>query len=112
MATKRIVFTIGPAAFGVAIDLVARHHHRHLRAVEPAQGIQDVHGTHHIGSEGVARFPETRAHQRLSRQMENNLWARLPDKRGQRRGIARIAKVALANRADIGLGIKTSRHNS
>ena len=92
---ERVVFAIGPRRFVIAIDLVGRHHHRHAHAVEPAQRLQQVHRAHHIGVEGRARLAIARAHQRLGRQMKNDLRPRGLDEAGERRGIANIAKMAV-----------------
>ena len=82
--TESIVFGIGPLPFPVPVDLVGSDHYRHLHTLESTEGIQDMDRSLDIGGERVDWLAITGPHQRLGRQMENNLRPKLTeDRRGR-----------------------------
>ena len=109
MAAERIVFAVRTRHFSRAIDLVGRHHHGDPHAVESAQRVQHMRRAHHVRFERGQRIAIAFAHQRLRRQMKNDLGPRCADEIGKAGSIANVEEMASAKVRDFGFGKEIGR---
>jgi hypothetical protein len=109
VTAERIVFVVRARHFNCAIDFVGRHHHGDPHAVEPTQSVQHMRRAHHICFERSQRIAIALPHERLRREMKDDLGPRRANETGHARGIANVEEVASAQVRDFGFGKQIGR---
>ena len=101
-ATQRIGFSKRTARIRILVDLVGRDHDRRLeRRTGPAR-LEHPRGAHDVDVEGFRGLGVAAPHQRLRRQMEDDLRIAVRHRAAQGVGVANVGDLAVAEAADVG----------
>jgi hypothetical protein len=89
---ERVRFTIAPAPLVIFVALVGRDDQSDPHRRRMAHGVQQVNGAEHVARERLDGLGVGAAHQRLRREVKNDLGARFFDGRGERASIAYVSE--------------------
>ena len=73
IATKRVIFLVSSHLLLIIVAFVGGYHHTNFDTIRCTDGLHNVDSTHHIGLVSINWDFITKAHQRLSSKMEDNL---------------------------------------
>ncbi len=102
VAAEGIVLAVRIRPLVVAIDLVGRDDDGDADVVEIAQRVEQMRRAHRVGREGRERVAVARPHQRLRREMEDDLRPRRAHRGGGRGGVAQVDDPAGEHSVEVG----------
>ena len=91
IAQERLILTVAPRPLLILIDLIRRHHERRTNGVRCADTFKDIDGPHHICRKRLHGLAVTRPHNRLRREVKDDLRPRRSKRASECIGIAHIA---------------------
>ena len=91
IAQERLILAVAPRPLLILIDLIRRHHERRTNGVRCADTFKDIDGPHHICRKRLHGLTVARPHNRLRREVKDDLRPRRSKRASECIGIAHIA---------------------